>query len=291
MQRFAIVAFCFLLAGSISMGMAASGSIGMVNARGSFQIDHGRVYGNATLFDGTVLETGIVAGEVRLTTGARMQLASDSRATVYRDRLVLERGAGKLQGMGYGIEAGNLRISAGEPNAGASVALRSGTKVLVAALHGRLQVTNARGVLVANLAAGTALEFETSGEGDSTSSHLVGVVRKQGNKFFLTDETTHVTVELRGPGLSGKAGKRVDVNGSVDAGAAPAEGAAQVVQVTSIVVASKAAAAAGASTAAGISAKTVAIIGGVAAAGTVAGLGITESLPGQGTESPSNSSR
>src|SRR3954449_8309422 len=109
MQRFTIYAFCFLLAGSLMILPAATG-IGMINARGSFQVDHARVVGNATLFDGAIIETGKVEGDLQLNTGARMQLASESRGRVFRDRLVLERGVGQLQGTGYGIEARNLRV-------------------------------------------------------------------------------------------------------------------------------------------------------------------------------------
>src|SRR5215472_13633403 len=133
MQRFFIYAFCLVLAGSW-VGLPAATGIGMVNASGTFQVDHARVVGNATLFDGTVVETGQVAGDLRLNTGARMQLASESRGRVFQDRLVLERGVGQLQGKGYRIEARSLRIVTDEPVAAARVAL-SGTHVQVAALQ------------------------------------------------------------------------------------------------------------------------------------------------------------
>src|SRR6266540_2871671 len=103
MERFKIF-FCSLVAGSFTLGMAASSSIGMINAPGSFQINGAQVFGNATLFEGTVLQTGSVTGDLRFRTGARMQLSSDSRAKVYRDRLVLEQGIGQMEGKGYRIE-------------------------------------------------------------------------------------------------------------------------------------------------------------------------------------------
>src|SRR5256885_1496834 len=111
MQRIVIYGFCFLLAGSWITLPAAIG-IGMVEAEGTFQVDHARVVGNATLFDGAVVETGRASGDLRLNTGARMQLASESRGRVFQDRLVLERGAGQLQGTGSRIEARTLRIVA-----------------------------------------------------------------------------------------------------------------------------------------------------------------------------------
>jgi hypothetical protein len=297
MQRFVIYTFCSLLAGSW-MSLPAATGIGMVNASGTFTVDHSRVVGNATLFDGTVVETGRAAGDLQLNTGARMQLASESRGRVFQDRLVLERGVGQLQGTGYRIEARSLRIVTDEPVAAARVAL-SGTHVQVAALQGRLHVTNAQGLLVANMAPGTALEFEPQGESADTTSKLTGILRRKAGKFLLTDDTTKVTAELRGAGLASKVGKLVEITGQIQVNATAAAGATQVIAVQTIALAQAgvaAGAAAGAASAAGaaatgVSAGTVAVIGGVAAAGTVAGLGVTGSLPGQGDSSQQNSSR
>jgi hypothetical protein len=296
MQRFIIYVSCFLLAGGI---LPAATAIGMFNAGGSFQVDHMRVVGNATLFEGTMLETGRVEGDLQLNTGARMQLASDSRGRVFQDRLVLERGVGQLQGTGYGIEARTLRVVADEPNTSARVALSGTTRVLVAVLHGKLHVTNAHGLLVAKLIPGTALEFEPQGESADTRSKFTGTLRKQKGKFLLTDETTNVTAEIRGTGFGSKLGKHVEVTGQLDPTATPVAPATQVIVVESIKLAPAAAGAGAAgggvataagATAAGISATTVAVVAGVAAAGTVAGLGITGSLPGQGS-SQTDSSR
>jgi hypothetical protein len=216
--------------------------------------------------------------------------------------MVLERGVGQLRGTGYGIEARSLRVVADEANATARVSLSGDRRVLVAALQGRSHVTNAQGMLVANLTPGIALEFEPQGEGADVASKLKGVLRRQAGKFLLTDETTNVTVELRGSGLSSKVGKRVEVTGQLAAGSVAVEPGTQVINVKTITLAAAAAvagagagtagaASAAGATAAGIGAGTVAIVGGVAAAGTVAGLGITGSLPGQGDEPQQNSSR
>ncbi len=304
MRRFTIFAFCILLAGSLTLCLAGSPSIGMAIARGGFQIDNARVSGNATLFDGTVVQTGRSAGELELNSGTRVDLASDSRGRVYRDRMVLEQGQGQLTGSGYQIEARTLRVIGDEPYATARVSLMGTRRVQVAAVTGSLRVTNANGLLVANLLMGAAMEFEPQAEGAAVYSKLTGIVKKQGGKYFLTDETTKVTVELRGKGLEAQVGKRVEVNGSTDASATPAQPATQVVNVQTATVLAKGAAAAGAgagaaagtasaagATAGSIGVGTVAIVGGVAAAGTVTGLGITGSLPGQGSSSTQNSSR
>src|SRR6266567_2060565 len=64
--------------------------IGMAVANGSFLVDQSRVWGNTTLFDGSMIETATAASDLQLNGGVMMRLASESRARVYRDRLVLE---------------------------------------------------------------------------------------------------------------------------------------------------------------------------------------------------------
>src|SRR5260370_42008634 len=187
MQRFTTFAICLLLAGSLTLCLAASSpSIGMVISRGGFQVDNAQVSGNATLFDGTVIQTGGAAGNLELNTGIRMQLASDSRGRVFRDRLVLERGVGQLNGTGYQIEARTLRVTADEAYGSGRVALSGPSRVTVAALTGRLRVTNAQGLLVASLLPVAALEFEPQAGGTNAASRVTGTLRKQGGKFFLT---------------------------------------------------------------------------------------------------------
>src|SRR5690349_8970207 len=123
MQRFTIFAMSLLMAGGSNICLPASPAIGMVIARGTFQIDQTRVSGNATLLNGSTVQTGKVLGDLQLNSGARMQLAADSRGRVYQDHLVLEQGAGQLQKGAYQIEARTLRIAAGEPNATGRIAL------------------------------------------------------------------------------------------------------------------------------------------------------------------------
>ncbi len=129
---------------------------------------------------------------------------------------------------------------------------------------------------MAQVNAGSAVQVPN---GADTPAKYTGVVREENGKFFLTDETTNVTVELRGKNLAKLKGKHVTVTGSVLAGEAAAAGAAAVVSVSSATTvaaaagAGAAAAGAGAATAGGISAGTIAVVGGaVAVGGTVGGL-------------------
>ena len=63
----------------------ATPAIGIAVANGSFQVDRMRVSGNATLFDGSVIETAGSSSQIQLNTGQRLRLSSETRAQIYRN--------------------------------------------------------------------------------------------------------------------------------------------------------------------------------------------------------------
>lgn len=81
---------------------AAAGtvSIGTASARGDMRVDSYMVRGNATLFDGTVLETGQATADLRLDKGTQITMSTSSRGTLYRDRLVLQQGESEMTASG-----------------------------------------------------------------------------------------------------------------------------------------------------------------------------------------------
>ncbi len=100
---------------------------------------------------------------------------------------------------------------------------------------------------------------------------FVGALRAESGSFFLTDETSKVSIEVRGKKLKKFAGKRVSLTGSLVAGSAGSQ-----VLMLSTITAAKAGAIVGATAAAtttGLTAGTVAAASSAAAvAGTVGGL-------------------
>jgi len=294
-----------LAAGNVGSGLAAGSSpvIGTVVTKGSFRLDNATARGNATLFEGATIETGSAASRMELSSGARVSLATDSKARFYGDHMILEKGEGYLEkAESFRFEARGLTIQPETGNASARVALVGGARVQLAALSGSFRVRNARGVLVANVAAGHALVLEP--QATEAPSELTGTLRSAGGHYLLTDETTNVTVELAGPGLAKEVGSRVAVKGLMDPTATPVTDASQVVRVTTVThlgkgaAGSSGAAAAGQGGAAGggatasaghgiaLTTTTIAIIAGVAAAATLGGLAAAGKLPGQGSSAP-----
>ena len=81
-----------LVACAAAPAMATSPAIGMAVSNGTLQVDSARMWGNATIFEGNVIETAKAASDVKLTNGVQMRLASETRARVYSNRVVLEKG-------------------------------------------------------------------------------------------------------------------------------------------------------------------------------------------------------
>jgi hypothetical protein len=261
-----------LLALQLSVGMAAPSAIGVASAKGNFRIDNAAISGNGTLFDGVMVETQRATGQLELNNGARLQLGVNSRGKVYLDRMILEQGESQFKAGAenrFGVEARTLRIVPADASTVAHVAMVGASRVHVSALAGTVQVKNASGVIVAALAAGRALEFEPQA-GASAPSKMTGCVVNKDGRFFLTDETTNVTVELRGAGLEKQAGHKVEITGSQLPGVTPAEPnynkAAQVIQVSALKSLSNKC-----SLPAGVAAAAGAAAGGAAAGGAAAG--------------------
>ena len=120
-----VVVLCML-----SFAEAGTVSIGTASARGDMRVDSHIVKGGATLFDGSVVETGQASADLHLGEGTEITMASSSRGTLYRDHLVLQQGASELSASSpFKLEAEGLRVIPSEPNSHAVVSLRAGNTV------------------------------------------------------------------------------------------------------------------------------------------------------------------
>jgi hypothetical protein len=268
-----------LAIGTVTALVAAPSSVGTIRCTGDFRVDGSVVHGNATVFDGDVVETA-AAGSVLQWNGAQLTLAPSSRAKIFGDRTVLEKGSGLLRDSGgQSLEAASLRISPAAKDSTVQVAVKDSSHISVFALAGKAQVYSSKGLLLASVQPGIALAFDTTEQtGGSTWVSLSGTLTSTSGKYFLKDNTSGVVSELRGmeKDLEAEKGKKIELTGSIIPNASPTSPATEVVQVNAshlLAAALPAAAGAGAAAAAGMStAATVAVVGGVAVAGTAGGL-------------------
>ena len=274
-------AFVLLIAGGFLFALVAvPPSIGVANSSGEFRVDGSAIQGNSTLFDGTVIETTSARSVLRIS-GAQVTLLPDSRAKVYRDHAVIEKGSGIVaHAQHLRVEAASLRIAPSAADGLVQVEKTGPGQIVVATEGGSAEVRTASGLLIASLNPHMALAFDTGASSEQTGAaagavKLSGVVQTDGGLYFLTDSTTGVKVELRGDNLARYAGKTVTFSGSMIPGETPAAGASEVVQVVSIDVVRSAAPAAPAAAGAGghlPPAALAAVIGGVAVTLTMVSL-------------------
>jgi len=210
--------------------------IGMITADGRLWVDSAGVSNHATIFEGSVVETEEVPAKLQLAGGASVWLDVVSRADIFQDHLLLQKGRAQLDGgAAFRIEAGTLRVALALPESRAMVSVRDSGSVQVGALSGEVQVRNGQDVMVARVDPGRPVELRPDTGG---ASLVTGCVSRLGKSLVLQDEVSGVTVELRGKELNNYLGKRIQVNGpAAELGGTAA--APQVIQASALKVLGK----------------------------------------------------
>lgn len=224
--RLTAAVFCL----TVSAALGRPTVIGTAIAPGTFRIDNTTVRGNATLLDGSVIESALASPSVQIDGNVRFSLGAESRGRVFGSRIELEKGSVKLEkGASFQLAALGLSMQPGHLAAGV-VAFDGARRVQVSATRGAWQVRDAQGQVIANLPAGVTLWFEPQSAADGVT-RLTGVLKDEGGRFLLTDEVTRVTVEVIGPGVAKEVGKRIEVQGLMEPATSSSRGAARVLRV------------------------------------------------------------
>lgn len=225
-----------VLAAGLPLTSAIPPAIGFVTATGAVQLDASPVARHGTLFQGSTVETLNAGSQLDIPKAAKVFLGSASRAQVFRDHMILQKGDSEVSSSArYWVEARGLRIDSLEPASVATVSLRSDREVMVMAVGGPVRVATAQGAAVAWVKAGKTLQFEPQGDGAApVASTLTGCLQKIDGHYFLVDQTTAVKVELKGPGLAGQVANQITITGISDASGTLVSGASQVIDATSV---------------------------------------------------------
>jgi hypothetical protein len=177
----------------LSYASAGTVSIGTVNVRGEMRVDSNNVKGNATLFDGSVVETGQATADLLLNKGlnkgVEIKLSTGSRGTLYNDHLVLQQGESELAASSqFELQANGLRVKPNEANSRGVISLKSGDTVEVASLSGSFGVTNDHGVLLANVRPGRVVSFAMQAKANPNVFSGTGLVSFENGTYYLTTE-------------------------------------------------------------------------------------------------------
>jgi hypothetical protein len=181
------------LGAASSLVFAASPAIGIATASGHFLVEKSEVWGNSTLFDGSVVETAQASSELALRNGVKVQLGAKSRARVFDNRLTLERGAGQVTtaAVPYELDAAGLKIT------GERVRVSVSDRVEVMALAGSARVVSGSGQMLAAIPAGRSMNFAMQASATGAITRTGCLVYKDGH-YLLQDENTREVVELLG---------------------------------------------------------------------------------------------
>ena len=205
----------------LSNATAGTVSIGTASARGDMRVDNYPVKGNATLFDGSVVETGQATANLRLNKGTEITMSTASRGTLYSDRLVLQQGESELAASSsFQLEANGFRVTPNEPNSRGVVSLKAGNTVEVASLNGSFGVTTNHGVLLANVRPGRVVSFAMKADANPANFSGVGLVSFENGTYYLTTDE-NVKYVLTCKDLRKYVGDKVDVSGTLQGGGAP----------------------------------------------------------------------
>jgi hypothetical protein len=219
------------------LSYAASGtvSIGTANTRGEMRVDNYMVKGNATLFDGSVVETGQTTADLRLDKGTEITMSTSSQGALYRNHLVLQQGESELAtSSSFQIEADGLRVTPNKPNSRGVVSMKPGNMVEVAALTGSFGITNDHGVLLASVRPGGAVSFATQAGTPPMSFEGTGMVSYENGHYYLTTDAD-IKYELTCKDFKQYVGtKSMVISGTVQAVAVQTASATATICVNSI---------------------------------------------------------
>jgi hypothetical protein len=218
--------------GSASMVAAATPVIGMASAQSGALLDDAKVSGNATIFEGSTLQSSGYS-RVHLNNGSRLDLAAGSKAQVFANRATLEQGMTEVQSStGFEIDARTLKIQPSNSSSIARVKLDGDKQVLVTALNSPVNVLNRDGMLVARVAPGLPLSFMPQA-GAGTAFDSTGCILVKGGAAILADSTANQVFEIRGLDMRNAVGKKTHVIGTIDStGKSAGGGASAVVNAT-----------------------------------------------------------
>jgi len=145
-----------------AVGPVASEPIGIAMGAGVFILSNTPVTGPVDLADGAELHTTVAPSDVHLENGVDVRIATRSTGRLYRDRIVLEQGAVRMNHFdGMPVQAGGLTIQADSFDTQAVIRTTPKT-VEIASIGGTVRVTDA-GSMMTRVSAGTKMAFQNTG--------------------------------------------------------------------------------------------------------------------------------
>jgi hypothetical protein len=166
--------------------------------------------------------------------GATITMSTNSRGTLYSDRLVLQQGESELTAPeAFHLEAEGLHVAADGPNSRGVVSLEPGNAVHISALSGTFSVTSDHGLALASISPGRAMTFAFQSGSSGDAFMGTGKVSFSDGQYYLTLKSTGVKYELKGEGLAKLVGREVTITGTLETPTSPTDGGIDIVDIVS----------------------------------------------------------
>ena len=179
-----------ILSCMLSYAAAGTVSIGTASVRGNMRVDNYLVKGNATLFNGSVVETDDATANLRLNKGTQITLSTNSRGTMYSDHAVLQQGETQvIASNSFQLQASTVRVFPNQANSIGVVSIKPDNTVEVATLSGSFGISSNNGIMLANVRPGRSVSFAMQVPAASqTAFSGLGIVSFENGVYYLTTD-------------------------------------------------------------------------------------------------------
>jgi hypothetical protein len=208
-----VVLFC-----SAAYAATDTKPVGTATVRGSMRIDGNQITSDATLFDGSTVETEEASATLNMGTHTIIIMAAGTRGIVHEDYIKLEQGKIDLKPTcGFVVEADQARITPNSLDSHSVISI-SNSSASVMVQNGEFLILDKEGRVLHALRSGNSQSFGTGTTPSGTQATYAGTLSIVDNHHLLTlfAPDTNVTYELQGKNTDKIQGNFVQVNGTID---------------------------------------------------------------------------
>lgn len=182
-----------LICCSTAYAATSTTAVGTAVVRGDMRVDGNTVSSNATLFDGSVVETVDATVTLNMFTHSVVTLSPGSRAVAHDGYVQLDQGKLDVRPMcGFVVEANGVRITPNSPTSHALIYI-SNASASVESLDGEFIVLDDQGRVLTSIHVGHSQSF---GSGEAAQTTPNGTATYAG---MLNSLDTHPILTLVGP--------------------------------------------------------------------------------------------
>ena len=193
-------------------------ALGTASARGDMLVDGETVQGDATIFEGSVAETGQTTASLRIEEHVKIDLDKVTRGITHRGWFVLEKGTIEWEPpCNYLIEVNGLRVTPDSPNSRGLVSIDAANVVIVSAIKGEFRVMDNHGLILARASVNSPARFASNSAQGITPTTYFGEMTRMDTHYLLhlLGPDHDVSYEVRGPKADKYVGKKVEVVGEI----------------------------------------------------------------------------